>query len=244
MKNIIFVLFTGFLVASTLQPVNSQTWEAFLERHVDNLNNADNVPGLSHQYSDEAIQKKRSEMLSLIYNNHRKLYQEPTGIFDPLKYPTHNVFGKNEMNSMNAVLSLGTDKEKQNARNLLYNAMLYTGGNPGNITVSPSGDIFFTSFYISGYLLNLKPEVFTPDKERDLREFYTDNTAGIWGHSFWGYGTENHSQMHRSTAYGAGLKWPDHSFIVRRDGSRESGKYIFQQIEEKHIRNYIGYLYR
>ena len=38
----VFALSKNFLVASTLTPANSQTWEAFIEKHVDNLYNADN----------------------------------------------------------------------------------------------------------------------------------------------------------------------------------------------------------
>jgi hypothetical protein len=83
----------------------------------------------------------------------------------------------------------------------MYNAMLYHGMD------GQGRGVDFTSFYIAGYIQNLKPESFTPEKLIDLRSFYAENQGGnfgSWGTRFWAYNTENHSQMYRSTTYGVG----------------------------------------
>ncbi len=235
MRKIVFIVLICYQILALNNLVCGQAWDAFLEKHIDNLTNADSIPGLSHQYTDEIIQQKKAEMLNLIYTNNKHRFQSPTGKCDPSRYPVHSVDAKHEGSALNAVLQLGNENEKQNARNFLYNAMLLT--EPENT------DIDFTS-YLVAYILNLKPEAFTPEKELDLRDYFAENFGEVWGHRFWQYWTENHCQLHRSTTYGVGLKWPDHSFIIRQDGSRESGTYMYNQIEEKHIFKYMPYLYK
>jgi hypothetical protein len=217
----------------TFLPVKAQTWEAFLSKHIDNLSGADLSPGRTVQYSEETIEKNKSELMRLIYQQHKGYFSDASGDKNPALYPIRTVYAKDQMSALIATLRFGTHNEKQNARNLMYNTMFSHGLDQRGRGIS------FLHFYIS-YILNLVPESFSVEKEADLRKEYAEN----WKTRFWAYNTENHCQMYRSTTYGVGLKWPEHNFMVRSDGSKENGTYIYRQIEENHIYNYIKYLFK
>jgi hypothetical protein len=74
MRTINFLINTAIISLLSFMPGNSQSWNAFLEKHIDHIVNADTIPGLEHQYSEESILGKKSEMLSLIYNNEMGWY--------------------------------------------------------------------------------------------------------------------------------------------------------------------------
>ena len=210
-----------------------QNMETFLQKHIDNLHNADEIPGREDSYTDSAIATYKERTLESIYNNSKGLFNEkPHWKADPDRYGKHDINGKSEMNDILATLIQGDGTHKRNAKNMLYNVMLFT---------QKSRD--FTSYRVN-YLLNKYPDVFTSEKENDLKQFYATNQNNAWGDDLWAYNTENKCQMYRSTPYGIGLKWPQSSFIVREgvEDDEENGAYMSNQIEEKHIKPYFRYL--
>ena len=215
--------------------VNAQdVMETFLQKHIDNLHNADEIPGREDSYTDSAIASYKEKTLETNYNNSTSLFDQSIHWkADPDLYGRHDLNGKDWMNDILATLIKGDGTHKQNAKNMLYNVMLF----------SAHESRCFTSYRVN-YILNKYPDVFTSEKENDLKQFYATNQNNAWGDDLWAYNTENKCQMYRSTPYGIGLKWPQSSFIVREgvEDDEENGAYMSNQIEEKHIKPYFRYL--
>ncbi|MBD3321902.1 MAG: hypothetical protein GF350_12470 [Chitinivibrionales bacterium] len=210
--------------------------ETFLQKHIDNLHNADEIPGREDSYTDSAIASYKEKTLETNYNNSTSLFDQSIHWkANPDLYGRHDLNGKDWMNDILATLIQAEDvsTHKQNAKNMLYNVMLF----------SEHESRCFTSYRVN-YILNKYPDVFASEKENDLKMFYSTNENNAWGDDLWAYNTENKCQMYRSTAYGVGLKWSQSSFIVREgvEDDEEKGTYMINQIEEKHIKPYFRYL--